>query len=314
MSKSYGNLRAVQDLYFEASAGEIIGLLGPNGAGKTTAIRVMTTILEPTRGSFSVNAIPHTRPLEIRRHVGVLPESSGYPGDQTGADLLQYFGRLYGLSRHRAEETAASLLAEVGLSARASSRISTYSRGMKQRLGVARALVNDPELILLDEPTLGLDPAGQLEMMSTIQEIAAERRSAVIISTHFLDEVESVCSDVLILNHGSTVAHGPIADIVRQAAVPETGRVRVPPDMEDSALAMLTVAPGVANVVANQGQRGYLTLTLHPPSAGSRSVSLANMNPAVAALVDGGVPILSLDVATASLSDAFFALTKEEPS
>ena len=133
--KSFGSVIAVRDLSFEARPGEIIGLLGPNGAGKTTAIRVLSTILSPARGKFTLDGIPHTRPIEIRRRIGVLPESTGYPLNQTGGEFLRYHARLFGHPPDRAREVAAALLSEVGLTERASSPIATYSRGMRQRLG-----------------------------------------------------------------------------------------------------------------------------------------------------------------------------------
>ena len=209
VEKRYGPLLAVEDLSFEAEAGEILGVLGPNGAGKTTAIRMLTTILEPTRGSFAVAGVPHTRPAEIRRRIGVLPESAGYPEHQTGEEYLRYHARLYGRSRAGARVIGRSLLEEMGLGERGHSLISTYSRGMRQRLGIARALVNEPQVVFLDEPTLGLDPAGQRQILSTVRRIAGERGATVLLSTHLLAEVEETCSRVLILNRGRVAAEEP---------------------------------------------------------------------------------------------------------
>jgi ABC-2 type transport system ATP-binding protein len=217
LTKAYRALVAIEELSFTAEAGEVIGLLGPNGAGKTTAIRVLTTILAPTSGSFTVAGIPHTRPAEIRRRVGVLPESAGYPEQQTGIEFLRYHARLYGHSRASADTTAAVLLRDVGLADRRSSPISTYSRGMRQRLGIARALVNDPAVVFLDEPTLGLDPAGQEQIMRVIDGMARERAATVVLSTHLLAEVEAVCSRVLILNRGHLVADGTVAEVTQRA-------------------------------------------------------------------------------------------------
>src|SRR5262245_20543278 len=144
VGRRYGSLVAVADLTFSVQAGEVLGVLGPNGAGKTSAIRVLTTILEPSAGSFSVAGVPHTRPAEIRSRIGVLPESAGYPERQTGEEFLVYHARLYGRTRTGARAVARTLLDEVGLAERSRSQISSYSRGMRQRLGIARALVNDP--------------------------------------------------------------------------------------------------------------------------------------------------------------------------
>jgi len=213
VEKRYGSLVAVDDLSFEAQPGEILGVLGPNGAGKTTAIRVLTTILEPTRGSFAVAGVPHTNPAEIRRRIGVLPESAGYPEHQTGEEYLRYHARLYGRNRADARSVAATLLEELGLGERGGSLISTYSRGMRQRLGIARALVNEPQVVFLDEPTLGLDPAGQRQMLATVRRIAGERGATVLLSTHLLVEVEETCSRVMILNRGRVAAEGTVAEV-----------------------------------------------------------------------------------------------------
>jgi ABC-2 type transport system ATP-binding protein len=238
----YGSLVALADLTFEAEAGEILGVLGPNGAGKTTAIRVLTTILEQTRGTFAVAGVPHTKPAEIRRHIGVLPESAGYPEHQTGEEYLRYHARLYGGSRAGARAVADALLDEVGLADRTGSLISTYSRGMRQRLGIARALVNQPQVVFLDEPTLGLDPAGQRQMLATVRRIAQERGATVLLSTHLLAEVEQTCSRVLILNRGRVAALGTVAEVAARAAAPRAARLRIPAADEERALRALAAA------------------------------------------------------------------------
>ena len=217
LCKRYGARTALDGLTFTADTGEVIGLLGPNGAGKTTAIRLLTTILEPTGGTFTVAGIPGDQPQRIRQRIGVLPESAGYPDRQSGAEYLRYAARLFGRSRPDARTAAERLLADVGLSERAGARIATYSRGMKQRLGIARALVNDPAVVFLDEPTSGLDPAGQGEILATISDVARQRGATVVLSTHTLTEVEQVCDNLLILDRGKLRAAGPIAEIVAGA-------------------------------------------------------------------------------------------------
>jgi ABC-2 type transport system ATP-binding protein len=306
--RSFGPLVAVRDLSFDAQPGEIIGLLGPNGAGKTTAIRVLSTILPPTRGSFTLDGAPHTRPAEIRRRIGVLPESAGYPLHMTGQGFIRYHARLFGHSARGAREVAASLLSEVGLTERASSPVGTYSRGMRQRLGVARALVNAPKVIFLDEPTLGLDPAGQRQMLTLIRDVARERGAAVILSTHFLDEVEETCSRVIILNRGEVIAAGSVAEIKRRAS-PRTARVHVAPDTHDRALAALRRAQGVANASSIDAERGWITARFD--SAWLDQHPEAPMNTAVRALADAEVPILSFELEGGRLSDAFLSLTEE---
>jgi ABC-2 type transport system ATP-binding protein len=299
VEKRYGSLVALADLTFEAQAGEILGVLGPNGAGKTTAIRVLTTILKPTRGGFAVAGVPHTRPAEIRRRIGVLPESAGYPEHQTGEEYLRYHARLYGRGRADARVAAAALLDEVGLGDRAGTLISTYSRGMRQRLGIARALVNVPQVVFLDEPTLGLDPAGQRRMLATVRRIAGERGAMLLLSTHLLAEVEETCSRVLILNRGRVAAEGTVAEIARLAAAPRSGRLRVPPDEAEAALHALAAVDGVRAASAD-GRPGSLVVQLAEGDS---------LNEALRAVVDAGIPLLAAELEGARLSDAFLAMT-----
>jgi ABC-2 type transport system ATP-binding protein len=304
LAKHYGNVVALEELSFAAETGEVLGVLGPNGAGKTTAIRVLTTILPPTRGTFTVAGLPHTRPTEIRRRIGVLPESAGYPQQQTGEEYLRYHARLYGHSRSSARAVAETLLAEVGLADRRRSLIERYSRGMRQRLGLARALVNEPQVVFLDEPTLGLDPAGQRQVLALVRRVAHEHGTTVLLSTHILAEVEEVCSRVLILNRGRVVAAGSVSDVVRRAAAPRSARLRVAPDHVERAIAALAGTKSFARVESGNGQPGSLIATLNRD--GSEDV----MNGGLRALADAGVPLLAFELEGARLSDAFLAMTE----
>jgi ABC-2 type transport system ATP-binding protein len=304
LAKHYGPLVAVEELSFTLKTGEILGVLGPNGAGKTTAIRVLTTILPPTRGTFTVAGVPHTSPTEIRRRIGVLPESAGYPERQTGEEYLRYHARLYGHGRASAPATAETLLAEVGLTDRRRSLIEPYSRGMRQRLGLARALVNDPQVVFLDEPTLGLDPAGQRQVLALVRRFARERGATFLLSTHVLAEVEEVCSRVLILNRGRVVAAGTVAEVIRRAAAPRSARLRVDADHVQRALAALAAAKTIARVETGNGQPGSLIATLN------RDGSEDAMNGCLRALTDAGVPVIAFELESARLSDAFLAMTE----
>jgi ABC-2 type transport system ATP-binding protein len=301
--KKYGSLVAVDDLTFEIDAGEILGVLGPNGAGKTTAIRVLTTILAPTRGTFQVGGIPQTRPTEIRRGIGVLPESAGYPERQTGEEYLRYHARLYGQDRRSAAAVAEHLLREVGLHDRRRSPIATYSRGMRQRLGIARALVNEPRVVFLDEPTLGLDPAGQRQVLSLVREISQQRGATVLLSTHLLAEVEEVCTRILILNRGRVAAAGSVAEIARSASAPRGARLRVAPESVREALSVLAGAPGINAAERTNGQPGTIALTLTAEQD-------STPNGALSALAAADVPILAFELEGARLSDAFLAMTE----
>ncbi len=297
VTKRYGPLVAVEALDLTVPAGEILGVLGPNGAGKTTAIRILTTILEPSHGTFAVDGVPHTQPAEIRRRTGVLPESAGYPEWQTGEEYLRYHARLFGLSRASARAVATALLGEVGLTERAGSPIGTFSRGMRQRLGIARALVNDPRVVFLDEPTLGLDPAGQRSVMAIVRRIAGERGATVLLSTHLLAEVEETCTRVLILNRGRVVADGTVAEVARQAAAPRTATLGVAPDHAARAREALGAAAGVEAV---EQRGGAFAVTLDGVEA----------NAPLRALLETGVPVLTYELEPSRLSDAFLAMTE----
>jgi ABC-2 type transport system ATP-binding protein len=300
LTKRFGVRTAVEDLTFTAERGEVVGLLGPNGAGKTTTIRLLTTVLEPTSGEFSVAGIPSTQPDEIRRRVGVLPENAGYPTHQSGVEYLRYHARLFGLTRPESARVASQLLAEMGLQERASSALSTYSRGMRQRLGIARALVNEPDVVFLDEPTLGLDPAGQRQVLGIVRDIAAERGATVILSTHTLPEVEEVCARVLILNHGRVLVSGSVAEVTRAVAAPRSATLRVPSDQIGAARRALAGVPGLTVATADE-RPDVLRI--------GRSGNPDGMNTVLQAVLGAGVPILSFEVDGTRLNDAYLALT-----
>jgi ABC-2 type transport system ATP-binding protein len=301
LSKSYGDLKAVDGLELLVPTGIVLGFLGPNGAGKTTAIRMLTTILAPNAGTYAVAGVPHTRPIEIRSRIGVLPESAGYPERQTGLEFLRYHARLFGHSRASAQERATTLLDEVGLGERGGTLIGGYSRGMRQRLGIARALVNDPEVVFLDEPTLGLDPAGQRQMLELVRSISSERGATVLLSTHLLAEVEEVCSSVVILNHGRVVAEGTVAEVARKAAAPRRARILVPAELTPAALASLSNGGGFD---AAELRPGELEVTW-PGESDPESMSTE----ALRRLVEAHVPVVGYELEGGRLSDAFLSMT-----
>jgi ABC-2 type transport system ATP-binding protein len=306
--KRFGSIVAIHDLSLVAKRGEVIGLLGPNGAGKTTAIRVLTTILAPTSGSFAVAGFPHSRPAEIRRRIGVLPESAGYPDQQTGHEFLRYHAELFGQPRAAARRSAFDLLAAVGLSDRASSRIGTYSRGMRQRLGIARALINDPSVVFFDEPTLGLDPAGQREVLLLVANIARDRSATVILSTHFLAEVEEICQRVLILNRGRVIAEGTVSEVTSRAAAPRSGRFRVPAELRSRAVSALGALSETGDARPLDGRPDWVSVTWKEPSA--KRAAPAQVSGCVSALAAAGIPLLAFELEGARLSDAFLAITE----
>ena len=306
LRKSYRGRVAVDSVDLEVSGGTVLGLLGPNGAGKTTLIRMLTTVLAPDSGSFIVAGYAHDEARRIRQVVGVLPESPGYPRGQTCTEWLVYHARLYGAPRDEARATALRLLGEVGLSERAGSLTAGLSRGMRQRLGIARALVNSPVVVFLDEPTLGLDPRGQRQVLELVTRIARDRGVTVVLSTHVLGEVETVCDHVVVLNKGRVAADGTVADVARRAAAPRRGVVRVPTHLHARAVAVLAAqhfAPDGAEV----GHRDEVTLQLRGGEAPERSSAAA-----LRCLLDAGVPVLGFSLEGGRLSDAFLAVTRDE--
>jgi len=304
LHKSYKNMDALTDFSLEMRAGEIIGLLGPNGAGKTTAMRILSTIFPPDRGDFSVMGIPHTRTEEIRSLIGVLPESMGFPAYMTGEEYLTYMGRLYGRSLQDAAVKALELLALFGLAHAADSQITTYSRGMRQRLGIARTFVNDPKLLFLDEPTLGFDPKGQQEMLKVVRDAAALKQVAVMISSHQLEVIEEICSQVLILNKGRLVAAGTVSDIKQKIPALPVCRIEVSSDTMQKALEVLTHLDDI-RIERHSNRQNEILITMQE-EAGANTV-----NAILQSLAKAGVSIESFARERVSLSDAFLSMIEE---
>lgn len=207
LTKSYGGRLAVDGLSLSVEEGDIFGFLGPNGAGKTTTIRILTGLLVPTGGRALVAGIDVSEnPKAVRRVVGALPESQGYYSWMTGEEYLAYFGKLYAVVDPRSR--ARSLLEAVGLAERQRTPVGGYSRGMRQRLGIARAMVHSPRVLFLDEPSLGLDPRGQREITDLIRRLNRENGLTVFLSSHLLSEIEGLCTRFAIMREGRLVAEG----------------------------------------------------------------------------------------------------------
>jgi ABC-2 type transport system ATP-binding protein len=218
LTRRYGDFTAVDDLRFHVAPGEIYGLLGPNGAGKTTTILMLLGLSEPTSGEARVLGLdPARSPLEVKRRVGYLPDSVGFYGRLTGRENLDYTARLNGVGVDEAAPLIEDLIGRVGLTDAADKPADTYSRGMLQRLGVADALVKDPGILILDEPTTSIDPAGVAELLDLIRELVARRGLAVLLSSHLLSQVEQLCDRVGIFSHGRLVAEGSVPDLAERA-------------------------------------------------------------------------------------------------
>lgn len=217
LTKCYGTLTAVDHLDLAIRKGEIFGLLGPNGAGKSTTIRMMLGLTEPDAGTVRVCGMDAVKnPIEVKRNVGYLPDNVGFYDQRTGLENLIFIARLNRTNESDARERAKELLERVGLADAIHKKAGSYSRGMRQRLGLADVLIKKPEVIILDEPTLGIDPNGVREFLQLIVQLSKEEGLTVLLSSHHLHQVQQVCDRVGIFVGGKLLAHGDIPTLSRQ--------------------------------------------------------------------------------------------------
>lgn len=217
LTKRYGSITAVDSLDLEINRGEVFGLLGPNGAGKTTTTLMLLGLTEPSAGSASILGWDCTRnPISVKRVVGYLPDNMGFYAHMTGRENLRFTGRVNGLSEKKIEERIKELTERVGLNEAIDRRTGGYSKGMKQRLGIADILMKDPEILIMDEPTTGLDPEGTRALMELVRTLSVEEHKTVLISSHQLFQVQQVCDRVGIFVKGKLEASGPIGELGRQ--------------------------------------------------------------------------------------------------
>jgi ABC-2 type transport system ATP-binding protein len=207
-------LRAVDALNLEVGEGQVFGLLGPNGSGKSTTIKIILGLLEATTGDVRVFGVPSNR-VEARRNVGYLPEAPYFYRYLSGRELVRFYARVCGVSKATLKARVDEVIAWVGLSGAADRRVGTYSKGMLQRIGLAQALVHDPKLVVLDEPTAGVDPVGSAEMCELIRKLKQQGKT-VLITSHLLAQIEDVCDRVAILDRGRLIVEGSLDELVGQ--------------------------------------------------------------------------------------------------
>ena len=218
LTKCYGSLKAVDNLDLSIQKGEVYGLLGPNGAGKTTTILMMLGLTDPTTGTARVCGIDATHhPIAVKRKVGYMPDSLGFYNNMTALDNLLYIGRLNGLPPTEARRQAQEMMELVGLGDAMHKKTAAYSRGMKQRLGLADVLIRRPEVIILDEPTLGIDPSGVRDFLALIRQLSREQSITVLLSSHHLHQVQQVCDRVGIFVGGKLIVQGDQETLSQQA-------------------------------------------------------------------------------------------------
>jgi ABC-2 type transport system ATP-binding protein len=298
LTKDYGERRAISNLNFETKQGEIVGFLGPNGAGKTTTMRILTGFMPPTDGTATVAGFDVvSESLEVRKRVGYLPETVPLYTDMTAFDYLKFMADLRKLpdSEDRAMET----LELVGMDKRADSHIGNLSKGMRQRIGLAQALIHHPEVLILDEPTIGLDPGQVVEVRNLIRDLGKDR--TVLLSTHVLSEAQQICDRVLIINKGKIIAEDTPENLQARLVGSERVALRVRGD-SDGLTKVVNKVKGVQVV--------------HAQSDGSVEFQFApgqDVRPEVAkAVITAGYDLLELRPVGMSLEEIFLELTRED--
>ncbi len=226
LTKKYGAQRAVDNISFRVKTGEILGFLGPNGAGKTTTMKAITTYLMPNEGNIYVgNLSVHEKPDEIKKSIGYLPENNPLYSDMPVIDYLKFVAELHGIEKSKIRDKILEMINVTGLEGEKHKKIGELSKGYKQRVGLAQALIHDPEVLILDEPTAGLDPNQIVEIRELIKKIGREK--TVILSSHILAEVEATCDRILIINKGKIVADGTSKDLRKQSEGREILKIRI---------------------------------------------------------------------------------------
>jgi ABC-2 type transport system ATP-binding protein len=291
LTKEFGTLKAVVDLTVDVERGGVVGLLGPNGAGKSTTIRMLLGLVRPTSGTATVLGEPIEHPSRYMQNVGALIETPAFYPKLSGDDNLRTLAALDGQPKARIEE----VLEIVRLTGRSGDRVSEYSLGMKQRLGIAAALLRDPDILILDEPMNGLDPAGIVEIRTLLKDLAQQGRT-VLVSSHLLAEVQTLADQVIIIDRGRLVFEGDLASLLEKAA----HEVAVAPETPDDLTALVAVL-----------ERAGYTLTVD-----DGVIHVAGANDAPAQLnrlaFDSGITLAELRVRDEDLEAVFLRLTNEE--
>ncbi|MGJ3238089.1 MAG: ABC transporter ATP-binding protein [Anaerolineae bacterium] len=297
--KKFGTFTAVNGISFTAESGQVTGFLGPNGAGKTTTMRILAGFSPPSAGSATVAGYDvFEQSKDVRKNVGYLPESVPLYRDMTALGYLKYIAEIRGMKRRK--DRALDVLGRVGLTSRADSQINTLSKGMRQRVGLAAALIHNPEVLILDEPTIGLDPIQVLELRDLVSELGREH--TVLFSTHILSEAEQVCDRVVIINRGEIMAQGDPTSLRSQMEQGARILVRTV-EAPQQALAIIQQIASVRDAVVERD-----TIIVYPMDASSDPrAEIAQ------ALIAGGLGIIEMRPAANSLEDIFLEVTRRDP-
>ncbi len=290
LKKRYGNIVALDDVSFEVSRAETFGLLGPNGAGKTTTIKLLCGLIKPNSGVVSLNGKNDPTLMDVRKSLGVVPQALAIYEELSAQDNLNFFGKIYGLKGHRLKERVKDCLEIAGLTQRSKDRVSKFSGGMKRRLNMACSLLHEPPILLLDEPTVGVDPQSRNLIFDTIEEWKKQGRT-IIYTTHYMEEAERLCDRVAILDHGKILDIDSVANLIDRHGGPShiEAEFEEKPDIEK-------IKPFVDDKDIQIKENVIRFKTSQPME------SLAKLN-------RSGFRFRTLKVQTANLEDVFLNLT-----
>lgn len=302
LTRHYGNLTALNQLDLTVHRGDLFGFIGSNGAGKTTTLRILSTFLSPSIGTARVLGHDVVREAnQVRRILGYMPDFFGVYKDMEVTEYLDFFAACYRIGAARREKTISDVLELVGLSEKKGSLIGALSRGMQQRIGLARVLVHDPEILLLDEPASGLDPRARIEMMAILQELQRLGKT-ILISSHILSELQSLCNRVAIIEKGSLIYSGPVQSVQDQFTQKSGHRICVA-DNPQRALELLRERPEIAEAeLEEEGDRIRVML----------AEGQANSGVIAEIIVKGGLQLTGLVEEEMDLEDVFLQVTRGE--
>jgi len=276
LHKRFGEIVAVDGISLEVKAGEVLGFLGPNGAGKSTTMKMITGFLEPDAGSAKIAGIDvFEHPRAAKSKLGYLPEGAPCYGEMTARAFLTFIAEIRGFKRAEANRRVAAAVEKTALAAVLEQRIETLSKGFKRRVAIAQAILHDPQVLIMDEPTDGLDPNQKHQVRKLIAEMAADK--AIIVSTHILEEVEAVCSRAVIINRGRIVADGTAEDLMRRLPYHGAIAIRVPSSRAEAVATALSDFTAIARVESIGSANGRVQLRAHPRKDAPAPAELASL-------------------------------------